>query len=173
MEALAPYRTGWQREARFPQPLAYLDSAANRDAGALDIHLETWLETASRRAANAGPVRLAATSFRHQHWTVAQMLAHHTIGGCNLQPGDLLGSGTISGPTAGEAAAMMELSKAGREPLHLPGGHGEVEERAFLEDGDAVIFSGWCERAGFARIGFGACRGEVVPAPTLAEMDAA
>ncbi len=164
MEALAPYRTAWQREAPAPQPLPYLDSAATRTHGALDIRLEVGLETPSLRAAGVGPARLTRTSFRHQHWTVAQMLAHHTVGGCNLQPGDLLGSGTISGPTAEEAGAMMELSHAGRQPVRFEGGAGQVEERGFLADGDAVVFIGWCERAGFARIGFGECRGTVLPA---------
>ncbi|MEO7158547.1 MAG: fumarylacetoacetate hydrolase family protein, partial [Vicinamibacterales bacterium] len=131
---------------------------------------ETWLETAGRRKANAGPVRIAATSFRHQHWTIGQMVAHHTVGGCNLQSGDLIGSGTISGPTALEAAALMELSKAGKAPLQLEGADGAIEQRSFLEDGDAVIFRGWCEKPGFARIGFGECRGEVLPALPLSAL---
>ena len=164
MEALAPYRTAWHREARFPQPLPYLDAAVTRDQGALDIQLETWLESAGRRDAGMGPVKIAATSFRHQHWTIGQMLAHHTIGGCNLRSGDLIGSGTISGPTAMEAAALMELSKAGGKPLLLEGPNGSTEQRSFLEDGDAVIFRACCSRAGAARIGFGECRGEVTPA---------
>ena len=164
MDALTPYRLPWTRDAKWPQPLAYLDTAANRAQGAIDIRLETWLESASRRARGAGPTRIAQTSFRHQHWTAAQMLAHHTVGGCNLQPGDLLGSGTISGPTAAEVGAMMELTQAGRVPLRFDDGSGRTEERAFLADGDAVIFKGWCERPGFARIGFGECRGEILAA---------
>jgi fumarylacetoacetase len=92
------------------------------------------------------------------------MLTHHTEGGCNLQVGDLLGSGTISGPTAAEAGAMMELTQAGRQPLQLPGAQGDTESRGFLADGDAVIFRGWCEASGRARIGFGECRGTVLPA---------
>ncbi len=168
MDALAPYRTPWSRDAKWPQPLVYLDTPANREQGAIDIQLETWLESGPRRARGAGPVRIAKTSFRHQHWTAAQMLAHHTVGGCNLLAGDLLGSGTISGPTAGEAGAMMELTQAGRTPLRFDRGDGEIEQRAFLADGDAVIFRGWCEKPGFARIGFGECRGEVLPALPLA-----
>ena len=167
MEALAPYRLAWQREAPAPQPLPYLDSAATREHGAIDIRLEMAIETPSRRAAGIGPARLTRTSFRHQHWTVAQMLAHHTVGGCNLQAGDLLGSGTISGPTASEAGALMELSHAGRKPVRFEGGSGQIEERGFLADGDAVVFTGWCERPGFARIGFGECRGTVLPAIDL------
>ena len=168
MEALAPYRVAWQRESRFPQPLPYLDDAFNREHGAFDIRLEVGLETAARKAAGVGPARLTQTSFRHQHWTVAQMLAHHTVGGCNLQSGDLFGSGTISGPTPPEAGAMMELSQAGRQPVRFDDGEGGIAERAFLQDGDAVVFTGWCERPGFARIGFGACRGTVLPSVELA-----
>jgi fumarylacetoacetase len=164
MEALAPYRVGWQRDPAFSQPLPYLDSAANRAAGALDIRLEVGLETPSHRGAGTAPARLTQTSFRHQHWTVAQMLAHHTVGGCNLQPGDLLGSGTISGPSATEAGAMMELSRAGRQPVAFEGGDGRVETRGFLADGDTVVLRGWCEAPGRARIGFGVCRGTVLPA---------
>jgi fumarylacetoacetase len=164
MDAIAPYRLPWTRDTRWPQPLPYLDDAGNRTQGAIDIRLETWFESAARRERGAGPVRIAATSFRHQHWTLAQMLAHHTVGGCNLQSGDLLGSGTISGPEPSEAGAMMELTQAGRAPLRLDNGGGGIDERAFLVDGDAVIFRGWCERSGFARIGFGECRGVVLPA---------
>lgn len=160
LEALAPYRQAWDRAADEPQPLAYLESAANRASGALDIQLEVWLETAALRERGLPAERLSHTSFRHQYWTVAQMVAQHTVGGCNLQPGDLLGSGTISGPTDTEAGAIIELTRGGREPLALSNG----ETRAFLEDGDAVIFRGWCEKPGHARIGFGENRGLVLPA---------
>ncbi len=88
------------------------------------------------------------------------MVTHHTVGGCNLQSGDLLGSGTISGPGAGEAGALIEITAGGKEPISLPDGN----RRGFLEDGDVVVMTGWCERDGFARIGFGENRGEVVPA---------
>jgi len=163
LEALAPYRTAWQRDAAFPQPLPYLDTEANRAHGAIDIRLAVGLETAKRRTVGAGPTLLTQTSFRHQHWTIAQMLAHHTIGGCNLVSGDLLGTGTISGPRPEEAGAMMELAHAGRQPVRV----GDDELRGFLADGDAVVFSGWCERDGYARIGFGVCRGQVTPAIAL------
>jgi fumarylacetoacetase len=166
MEALAPYRLPWQRAAAFPPPLAYLETAANRAHGAFDIRLVAGIESASRRAAGIGPAELTRTSFRHQHWTIAQMLAHHTVGGCNLCSGDLLGSGTISGPDAAEAGAMMELTHAARQPLRFEGGDGRTEERGFLADGDAVVFSGWCEAPGRVRIGFGECRGTVLPALT-------
>ena len=94
------------------------------------------------------------------------MVAHHTVGGCNLQAGDLLGSGTISGPTLDQAGAMIELTAGGRNPLTLPSMAGDAapETRGFLQDGDAVILKGWCERLGYARVGFGACRGQVLPA---------
>ena len=164
MEALAPYRLPWDRAANEPQPLAYLDSAKVREEGALDIQLEVWLESATRRAANAGATRLTHTSFKHQYWTIAQMVAHHTVGGCNLQSGDLLGSGTISGPTLDQAGAMIELTASGRNPLTLDAGNGNNETRGFLADGDAVILKGWCEKPGQARIGFGESRGTVLPA---------
>jgi fumarylacetoacetase len=161
MDALAPYRTAWPRAAtRQPALLPYLDHAANGQAGGLDIQLEAWLETARHREAGVPAERLSRTSFRHQHWTLAQMVTQHTVGGCNLQAGDLLGSGTISGPGVGEAGALIELTQGGRQPLEL----GNGERRGFLEDGDAVLLKGWCEKPGFSRIGFGECRGEVVPA---------
>lgn len=168
MEALAPYRQAWERPAADPKPLPYLDDASNNAEGALDIQLEVLLQTPQRTAAGAGPVRVSQTSFRHQYWTAAQMVAHHTVGGCNLQPGDLLGSGTISGPTPSEAGALIELTKGGREPVTLSGPGAPDEQRGFLEDGDTVILRGWCEKAGAARIGFGECRGTVLPARSVA-----
>jgi fumarylacetoacetase len=160
LEALAPFRSEWTRPAGDPQPLPYLESAENRAHGAFDVEIEVWLETAAMRAAHSGPARLSRSSLRHAYWTVAQMVAHHTVNGCNLQPGDLLGTGTQSGPTPEEAGSLLELSDAGKRPIALPGG----ETRAFLEDGDTVILRGWCEKPGFARIGFGECRGTVLPA---------
>jgi fumarylacetoacetase len=112
------------------------------------------------RAARSGPARLSRTSLRHAYWTVAQLVTHHTVNGCNLQPGDLLGTGTQSGPTPEEAGSLLELSDAGKRPVALPDG----ETRTFLEDGDTLILRGWCERPGCARIGFGECRGTVLPA---------
>jgi fumarylacetoacetase len=157
MEALAPYRQPWLRGNDAPQPLPYLEHPRNRSQGAIDIQLEVWLETARHRREGALAQRLSRTSFRHQYWTVAQMVAHHTIGGCNLQSGDLLGSGTISGPGPEEAGALMEMSQAGRRPLTLDNG----EQRGFLDDGDAIVFKGWCKKPGFARIGFGELRGQI------------
>ena len=160
MEALAPYRSAFSRPANQPQPLAYLDSSYNRAAGALDISLQVLIESAVSRAKGAGAMEVSRTNFRHQYWTFAQMVAQHTVGGCNLNSGDLLGSGTISGPTPSEAGAINELTKGGKEPITLSNG----EQRAFLQDGDAVILRGWCEKPGCARIGFGENRGEVLPA---------
>lgn len=156
LDALAPYRRPFTRAAGEPEPLPYLDGPRVRAAAALDIELAVHLQTARGDA----PALLSRTNFRHQYWTPPQMLAQHTVGGCNLQPGDLLGTGTISGPGAGEAGAIIELTKAGREPLRLPNG----EERRFLEDGDTVILSAACQQPGAARVGFGECRGTVLPA---------
>ncbi|WP_180683193.1 fumarylacetoacetase [Tepidicella baoligensis] len=160
LEALAPYRTAVERPADDPQPLPYLDSPANRSAGAIDIQLEVGLQTQAMREAGLRETRISATSYRHAYWTVAQMVAHHTVNGCNLQPGDLLGSGTLSGPTLDQAAALIELTQGGKQPLQLPNG----ESRTFLLDGDAVVLRGWCEKPGAARIGFGECWGMVLPA---------
>jgi fumarylacetoacetase len=160
MEALAPYRVPFAHPADEPQPLAYLDAPANREHGGVDVQLEVLLESAQHRARGVAPDRLSATSFRHQYWTVAQMVTQHTVGGCNLQTGDLLGTGTISGPTPPEAGAIVELSRGGTVAIDLPG---TGEQRRFLEDGDNVILRGWCEKPGAARIGFGQCQGEVLP----------
>ena len=160
MEALAPFRLPFERPAHEPQPLPYLAGAANRAQGALDIQLEVHLETARQRAQGQSGARLSHTSFRHQYWTFAQMVTQHTMGGCNLQSGDLLGSGTISGPSPEEAGAIIELTQGGRQPLSLPNG----EQRTFLQDGDVVSLRGWCDKPGAARIGFGECTGQVLPA---------
>lgn len=160
LEALAPYRTAFTRPEGDPQPLPYLDSAHNRAAGGLDIQLEVLLQTPRLRDAGHAGASICRTSYRHAYWTVAQMVTHHTINGCNLQPGDLFGSGTLSGPTLDQAGALIELTQGGKQPVALPGG----EQRTFLEDGDTVVLRGWCERAGAARIGFGECVGTVLPA---------
>jgi fumarylacetoacetase len=154
MEALAPFRAPFARDASDPQPLPYLDSAHNRDAGAMDITLEVWIATAKMPA----PQRLMQSNFRDSYWTTAQMVAHHTVNGCNLAAGDLFGSGTQSGPAKGQGGSMLELSVGGKEPLTLLDG----EKRTFVEDGDTVILRGHCERQGFRRIGFGDCAGTIV-----------
>lgn len=160
LEALAPYRVPFDRPASEPQPLPYLDSEGNRRAGAFDIQLQVGIETPAMRKAGQGDASICRTSYRHAYWTVAQMVAHHTVNGCNLQPGDLFGSGTLSGPTLDQAGALVELTVGGKEPLQLPNG----EARTYLQDEDAVVLRGWCEKAGAARIGFGECRGTVLPA---------
>ncbi len=161
LEALAPYRVAPPaRPAGDPQPLPYLDSPANRAQGAFDIQLEAALQTARMRQAGDAPTRLAATSYRHAYWTLAQMVAHHTVNGCNLQPGDMLGTGTLSGPTLDQACALIELTVGGKNPVTLPNG----EQRAFLDDGDRVVLRGWCEKTGAARIGFGECAATLLPA---------
>jgi len=160
LEALAPYRVAPQRPADDPQPLPYLDSSANRSEGAIDIQLEVGLQTPRLRETGQAAASICRTSYRHAYWTVAQMVAHHTVNGCQLQPGDLFGSGTLSGPTLDQAGALIELTQGGKHPLQLPNG----EQRTFLQDGDAVVLRGWCEKAGAARIGFGECWGTVLPA---------
>ncbi|HEX6690310.1 MAG TPA: fumarylacetoacetase, partial [Burkholderiales bacterium] len=157
MEALEPFRCpAFQRDTQDPRPLDYLYDERNETQGGYEITLEMHLKTSAMRA----PVRVSRSSFRDSYWTVAQMVAHQTSNGCNLQPGDLLGSGTISGAAPGSAGSMMELTQAGKSPLELPGG----EKRSFLEDGDLVIQRGRCERDGAAAIGFGEASGRVTPA---------
>ena len=112
-----------------------------------------------REAGQAGE-RLVKSNFNDAYWTLAQMVAHHTVNGCNLQPGDLFGTGTLSGPDADQAGSLLELSQGGKKPIHLSNG----ETRTFLEDGDCIVFRGYCERNGARRIGFGECRGTVLPA---------
>jgi fumarylacetoacetase len=160
LEALEPYRLPWTREAADPQPLAYLDSPGHRTRGTFDLQLEALLQTAAMRGAGRPAQRLSRSNFRHSYWSVAQMVAHHTVNGCNLQPGDLLGSGTQSGPDESESGSLLELTEGGRKPLVLADG----EQRGFLEDGDTLVLRGWCAREGAARIGFGEVSGTVLPA---------
>ena len=162
LEALAPFRAPFERPASDPQPLPYLDCAANRASGALDIVLEVWLQTAKMRAAGQAAVRLTRGNVKQAaYWTVAQLITHHTVNGCNLQPGDLLGSGTLSGPLPDQAGSLLELTLNGKKPMTLPNG----ESHTWLEDGDTLTIRGWCEREGAARIGFGEVSGTVLPNP--------
>ena len=163
LEALAPYRMPWTRATDDPQPLPYLDSAALRSEGAFDIQLEVLILTEKMRLQALPPQRICLTSYRHAYWTISQLITHHTVNGCNLQPGDLLGTGTLSGPTASEAGALIELTVGGKQPITLPGG----ESRAFLEDGDSITLRAHCEKSGTARIGFGTCTGTLLPALPL------
>jgi fumarylacetoacetase len=159
MDALEPYRAPFERSAGEPAPLAYLDGAGNRARGAVDLTLEVLLQTQAMRERGEAPVRLTSTNFsRSTYWTLAQLVVHHTVNGCNLRPGDLFGTGTLSGPSAGEEGSMLEATRGGREPIRLPNG----EQRTFFEDGDTVVFRGWCERPGAARIGFGEVRSTVL-----------
>jgi len=159
MEALAPFRRPFVRAADAPQPLPYLDDANNRAHGAFDIHMHVHLQTAAMRDSGTAPARIAhSNAAQAAYWTPAQLVAHHTVNGCNLQPGDLLGSGTLSGPLPEQAGSLLELTAGGKQPLALAGG----ETRTFLQDGDTVTLSAHCEGPGARRIGFGACSGTIV-----------
>jgi fumarylacetoacetase len=159
MEALAPYRVpASPRPEGDPEPLPYLANADEEEHGGVDLRLEVSLLTPALRSSGQPPVVLSRSNLRVLYWTFGQMLTHHASNGCNLRPGDLLASGTVSGAGKGERGCLLELTWRGTEPLSLPSG----ETRRFLEDGDEVIFRGHCARAGFARIGFGECRGVVV-----------
>lgn len=160
LDALAPFRRPFVRPEGDPQPLPYLDSKLNSEAGVIDVELEVWLQTEGmRRAGHAGAL-LSRSNLADAYWTVAQLVAHHTVGGCNLNSGDLLGTGTLSGPQPEQAASLMELTTGGKQSVQLPSG----ETRTFLEDGDTIILKGYCLREGARRIGFGECRGTVLPA---------
>ena len=160
LEALAPFRApAFRRAEGDPAPLPYLHADENERAGGIDITLEVLLSSARMRAARRPPMRVSIGSFTSMYWTIAQLLTHHASNGCNLQPGDLLASGTVSGDDPQSRGCLMERTWRGTEPLALPTG----ETRRFLEDGDEVIMRGWCEREGFRRIGFGECRGVVTP----------
>ncbi len=161
MEALAPFRTpAFERDADDPQPLDYLSSDNNRKFGGLDINLEVYIQTEKMRNEKIEPHMLSRSNTKDLYWTIGQMLTHHASGGCNLQTGDLLASGTVSGKEKSERGCLLELTWRGTEPIDLPSG----EQRRFLEDGDEIIMKGYCEREGFRRIGLGECRGRILPA---------
>ena len=161
LEALAPFRTtAFERDANDPQPLPYLDAPDNRAFGGLDITVEASILTSQMRAQSLPPHRLSLSNAKELYWTFAQMLTHHTSNGCNLRSGDLIGSGTVSGATPDALGCLLEITQGGKQAIKLPTG----EDRRFLEDGDEIILRGWCERAGFRRIGFGECRGIILPA---------
>lgn len=161
MEALAPYRTAaYARPAGDPAALPYLTSASDQQTGAFDLTIEVLLRSVRMRAERMDPVRVSRGNTASLYWTPAQMLTHHASGGCNLRPGDLLGSGTVSGPARESRGCLMELTWRGAEPITLPTG----ETRRFLEDGDEVIMRGYAERNGYRRIGLGECVGQLWPA---------
>jgi fumarylacetoacetase len=158
LEALAPFRAPLRaRPPDDPAPLPYLDDAGDRASGAFDIALEVSLASAEMRARGTAPVRLGLSRAAALYWTPAQLLTHHTSGGCNLRPGDLLASGTVSGPDADSLGCLLELTRGGKLPIRLQTG----EERTFLAEGDEVVIRGWCERPGAVRIGLGEVRGKV------------
>ncbi|RMQ50113.1 FahA protein [Pseudomonas cichorii] len=158
-EALAPFRSAQPpRPEGDPQPLPYLFDQADQSAGALDIELEVLLLTAQMKARGVAPQRLALSNTLNMYWTVAQMVAHHSVNGCKLQSGDLFGTGTLSGPQAGQFGSLLEMTDGGKQSVKLPNG----EERRFLEHGDEVILRARCHREGQVSIGFGECRGTVL-----------
>jgi fumarylacetoacetase len=150
LAALEPFRlAGPQQE---PTPLPYLQSPGN---WTYNIELEVWLQSANMERAE----RICHSNSKHLYWNICQQLAHHTVNGCNLRPGDLLSSGTISGPAPDSFGSLLELTWRGSKPLHLAGG----ETRTFLQDGDRVTLTGWCQGPGY-RIGFGEVTGLILPA---------
>ncbi len=161
LEALEPFRVpAYRRPPGDPDPLPYLDSERDRLLGGIDVQVEVFLCTPRMRESGTAPVRLSNGRLADLYWTMTQMFTHHASNGCNLRPGDLFASGTISGPTKDSRGCLLELTRRGADPVTLP--HGET--RKFLEDGDEVILRAWCSRPGAARIGFGECRGVVLPA---------
>ena len=160
-EAMAPFRKAQKpRPKGDPAALAYLSPSDATVPHALDVTLEVRIETAAMRAKGLAPHRLSLGTTQDLYWTPAQFVAHHSSNGCNLTPGDLFGSGTISGRDPGSFGSLMEITRGGREPITLPNG----ESRTYLVDGDAIIMRAAARREGFASIGFGECRAEVLPA---------
>ncbi|HEY9612419.1 fumarylacetoacetase [Allocoleopsis sp.] len=160
LEALAPFRcSAFQRAEGDPLPLPYLSSPQDTSLGGIDLTLEVLLRSQQMRDAGMQPFRLSLGSFQQMYWTIAQMLTHHTSNGCNLRPGDLLASGTVSNVQEGSQGCLLEITQRGTSPVGLPTG----EVRAFLADGDEVILRGYCEKEGYARVGFGECWGLVLP----------
>jgi fumarylacetoacetase len=160
-EAMAPFHTAaFKRPAGDPAPLPYLFSIDDQARGGLDLDMEVYLSTARMRSEGGKPHRITLTNFKHMYWTFAQMLAHHTSNGCNLRPGDVVASGTVSGPTDDSRACYSEITVRGTTPITLPNG----EQRNWLVDGDEITFRARASRSGFASIGFGECKGRIEPA---------
>lgn len=161
-EAMAPFRIAQPtRPIGDPAPLPYLFDQDDQQAGALSIDLEVYLRTSAMRAKGLAPYRLSRGPASNMYWTAAQFIAHHTVGGCNLSPGDLLGSGTISAPERQGYGSLLELSDGGRTPITLPGG----ETRTFLEDGDEITMQATASASGYVSIGFGVCSATILPPP--------
>jgi fumarylacetoacetase len=158
LEALTPFRAAaYRRAPSDPQPLPHLESKEDAEHGAIDLNLEVLIRSKQMCARSIAPARLGRTNVQHLYWTMAQIVTHHTSNGCNLRPGDLLGSGTVSGPGEDARGCLLELTRNGANPVQLPDG----ETRSFLEDGDEIILRGYCEREGYVKIGFGECRGTI------------
>jgi fumarylacetoacetase len=160
-DALAPFRKPMPpRPAGDPEPLDYLNDSADRERGALAINLEVTLSTEATRKQGLAPHVLSrGSAAMAMYWSAAQIVAHHSSNGCNLQPGDLIGTGTLSTDEETGLGSMLEISQGGKRPIELESG----ETRSFLEDGDEITLKAWCEGAGLARIGLGECVGRVVP----------
>lgn len=159
LEALTPFRTAFTRSPEEPQPLPYLTSESNSAIGGIDIKLQVLIQTEKMRNDGLPPEKITDSNFVYSYWTVAQMVTHHTISGCNLRPGDLLGSGTQSGPLLEQAGSFLELSGGGKQAVKLSNG----ESRTFIEDGDSLIIRGYCENSNAAPIGFGGVTSTVLP----------
>ena len=160
IEALAPYRTQFSHPENDPQPLPYLTSEENSQYGGLDIQLECLIQTEKMRNNNEPEYKISESNFKYSYWSIAQLVTHHSVNGCAMNAGDLLGSGTQSGPEHSQAGSMLELSRGGKEAITLANG----ETRTFLEDGDSIIMRGYCQKEGAIRIGFGEVVGTVLPA---------
>ena len=161
IEALEPFRKPLERPQDDPEPLPYLKSAADMAAGAFDVDLDVVISTPQMRAQGQHPENSSHSNFAHAaYWTISQLVAHHTVGGCALSAGDLFGTGTLSGKDSDQCGSLLEMSKGGRQPTILANG----EQRIFLDDGDTITLRGRCQRAGFRTIGFGECAGTVLPA---------
>ena len=161
LEALQPFRTSaFHRPSGDPNPLPYLQSPAQMNSGGIDLHLEVEFSSAQMRDKCIAPVRVSHSNLRYLYWTIGQMTTHHASNGCNLRPGDLLGTGTVSGSSNDSRGCLLEITRRGAEPLTLPTG----EKRSFLLDGDEIVLRGYCEKHGFPRIGLGECRGIITPA---------
>jgi fumarylacetoacetase len=158
LDALQPFRQAFSHPEADPQPLPYLSSAANSAHGAFDIELEVWLSTPAMRAAGLVGECIGTSNYAHAaYWTAAQLVTHHTVNGCAMSPGDLLGSGTLSGTERHQAGSLLEMTSGGKSPITL----GNGETRTFLQDGDTITLKGYCQRAGFRRIGLGECSATV------------
>ena len=163
LEALAPFREAFRRPEGDPRPMPYLSSDANTQSGAFGVDLEVLLTTEKSRSEGAEPMRLSRSNFRDAYWNVAQLITHHSVNGCKLQAGDLMGTGTLSGAAEGEEGSLLELTGNGKQPLELPWG----EQRSFLEDNDEIILRARCSKPGYPTISLGECSGTVLPAMPL------